>query len=194
MTPEIKAQARPAGTTDLLRMAINHMETGFPLPARAFATDRTCQETLEILTDLACLEPETSTPSFTIQGNALTSSNLGFRTFAPAFRSENAPAVLHSDVFPLGADFLLVELSGNGRGWDLLLEKGSKKGSPLSISLYKGGNLVEFLLIKNRLRKSLDQFGPGTYSVLCEEKTLLNFSILNEDKDNNQRRSNNRQN
>ncbi|MBL8019303.1 MAG: hypothetical protein JNM27_06540 [Leptospirales bacterium] len=193
MTP-LKPQARPAQTTDLLRMAVSYLETGLPLPQRALASSRSCQEMLEILTDLACIEPEPRIPSFTIAGEALTSSSLGFGTLAPAFRSESPVAILHSDVFPLGADFLLVELSGNGQGWDLLLEKGSKKGSPVSISLYKGDNLVEFLLIKNRLRKSLDQLGPGNYRVLYEEKTLLNFSILDEDKDNNQRRSHYRQN
>jgi hypothetical protein len=193
MTP-LKPQARPAQTTDLLRMAVSYLETGLPLPQRAFASSRSCKEVLEILTDLACVESEAKIPSFTIAGKTLTSSSLGFGTLAPAFRSESPAAILHSDVFPLGADFLLVELSGNGQGWDLLLEKGAKKGSPLSISLYKGDNLVEFLLIKNRLRKSLDQLGPGNYRVLCEEKTLLNFSILDEDKDNNQRRSHYRQN
>jgi len=193
MTMENKGQAKIGDPIDLLRAAYRFLSAGEAIPERILDDDRSCQESLDVLTDLACIDVADAEHSFTVRSGVLETCNLPFRTPAPTFRDSGGPAILHSDVFPLEKDYLLVELSSTPDGWDLLLEKGSKKGSELAISLYKGDNLMEFLLIKNRIRRSLSRLESGKYRLLCGEKTLLNFSIFDEDKDYYKGRGHNRQ-
>lgn len=169
------------------------MERGAPIPASILHREQALEELLEIMTDLVAVRAmDPAPPAFTVSGSRLVSSNFAFVSPVPAFRS--GPAVVHSNVIPLDEDFLVVELASQERGFRLTLESGQKKDAPLSISLYRGDNLQESLLIKGRVQKDLNSLKPGAYSLVSGETRLLSFSILDENKDHHAGRSNHSQN
>lgn len=178
---------------DLIDSAIDVMEGSRPIPASIMSRDHALEELLEIMTDLVAVRAlEPAPASFAIAGNRLVQSTLSFTAPAVAFRSGSS--VVHSDVVPLEMDFIVVELEARETGFRLTLEQGQKKGASIPISLYRGGNLMESLLIKGRIHRDLDSLSPGAYSLVSGETRLLSFSILDENENNHPGRSYNSQN
>ncbi len=178
---------------DLIDSAIDVMEGSAPVPASIMSRDHALEELLEIMTDLVAVRAlEPAPASFAIAGNRLVQSTLSFAAPAVAFRSGSS--VVHSDVVPLEMDFIVVELEARDSGFRLTLEQGQKKEASIPISLYRSGNLMESLLIKGRIHRDLDSLGPGAYSLVSGETRLLNFNILDENKDNHPGRSYNSKN
>ena len=161
------------------------------MPASMLRSDQNTQEMQEILADMAAcdLARVPARPHFfKANKNGLVSS-FGLRP-SLAFRSKSR--IVHSNIIALDKDYLIVELSADETGLHIVMEKGAKNESTISISLYRGAAAVEFLHIKSRVRKDLGELAPGEYSLICENRPVLNFSLFDENENHNKRRSNNR--
>lgn len=188
-----KQSSKYINPLDLIDAAVDVMESQAPVSADVMAKDHALEELLEIMTDLVAVRAiAPAEASFTVAGNRLVQSSLSFTAPAVAFRG--GTSIVHSDVVPLDLDFIVVELEAREAGFRLTLEQGQKKAASIPISLYRGGNLLESLLIKGRVHKNLDSLGPGAYSLVSGETRLLSFSILDENENNHTGRSDHSQN
>lgn len=94
----------------------------------------------------------------------------------PVFRS-GTRTVIHSDIIPLAADYIILELFNDGERTRLNLEKGAKNGSPINISLYINERLSDNLQLQRSHSWDLGQFPRGSYSLHLEAKTVLKFEL-----------------
>lgn len=149
--------------------------------------DRCLQEAEELLRDqraLRRMETEsrlrsgrTHEPaSFSMRGGMLVAVRGLVRGLGAVFRS-GGRAVIHSDIIPLDADYVILELVNEEAGTRLKLEKGAKNMNKINISLYINESLSDNLQLQRSHSWDLNEFPHGSYTLDLEEKTVLKFEL-----------------
>ena len=109
-------------------------------------------------------------------GIALEVFGFPLRARAPVFRAGGIP-VLHSAIHPLGRDYVLLELSGWDGDLELHLERGTKNGPDIPISLYMDEELSDQRTLQTRLSYRLTQLAEGSYLLKLREHTVFRFNV-----------------
>ena len=109
-------------------------------------------------------------------GVAIAVSGFPLRKKAPVFRAGGVP-VLHSAIHPFGRDYVLLELSGWDGDLELHLERGTKNGPDIPISLYMDEELSDQRTLQSRLCYRLTQLAEGTYRLNMRHQTVFRFNV-----------------
>ncbi len=120
----------------------------------------------------------TGAPPTAMLSGGLALSVAGFQLHrpAPVFRAGGIP-VLHSAIHPLERDYVLLELSGWDGDLELHLERGTKNGPSIPISLYMDEELSDQRKLQTRLSYRLTQLAAGQYQLKLREHTVFQFNV-----------------
>ncbi len=116
------------------------------------------------------------TPGFVIAGGQTLRVRGMVQRPGPVFRS-GARAVIHSDIIPLAADYVILELVNDGESTRLKLEKGTKNINTINISLYINDRLSDNLQLQRSHSWDLGLFPRGAYTLDLDSKTVLKFEL-----------------
>ena len=153
------------------------------LAAHLLKCNKCISEVVSIMDDMRFLTTldrsdykEERVPAFQILSGALVAWHNRFQVqWLPAFR-DGVPAVIHSDIIPLGTDYVLLEIR-SGDDLVLNLEAGGKKPDPILISLYKHNHVIDKLSLQSRISWNLNQLEPGDYRLEINTHKSVHFKI-----------------
>lgn len=180
---EVSARCKSGELFDYAWRAVTGKTVDPAIAVHLLKCNKCISEVVSIMDDLRFLATitgpeykEESIPAFQIVAGALVEWHHRFRVqLLPAFR-DGVQAVIHSDIIPLGTDYVLLEIR-SGDDLVLNLEAGGKKPDPILISLYKHNHMIDKLSLQSRISWNLNQLEPGDYRLEINTHKSVHFKI-----------------